>query len=173
VESSLPSQELDAGEILRTLLAHDVEFVVIGGLAVSAHGYPRATKDVDIVPAPTHENRRRLYEALVALEARPLEVGDFRADEMPVPFALEGLDAGGNWALQTRAGRIDVMQWVPGIDEGYERLRANMLADEVPDVGRIAFAGYDDLVTMKRTAGRPEDEIDLTRLARARGEPSV
>jgi hypothetical protein len=173
VESSLPSQELDAGEILRTLLAHEVEFVVIGGLAVGAHGYPRATKDVDIVPAPTHENRRRLYEALVALEARPLEVGDFRADEMPVPFALEGLDEGGNWALQTRAGRIDVMQWVPGIDEGYERLRANMLADEVPDVGRIAFAGYDDLVTMKRTAGRPEDEVDLTRLALARGEPSA
>jgi hypothetical protein len=58
-----------------------------------------------------------------------------------------------------------------GVDEGYERLHANALQDDVPGVGRLAFAGYDDLVTMKQTAGRPEDELDLLRLERARGEP--
>jgi hypothetical protein len=43
----LPPEALDADAILRTLLEHHVDFVVIGGLAVAAHGYARATKDVD------------------------------------------------------------------------------------------------------------------------------
>jgi hypothetical protein len=100
----VPPQQLDADAILRTLLDHEVEFVVIGGLAVAAHGFPRATKAIEIVPAPTPENRRRLYEALRGLDAEPLEIGDFRADEVPVPFAPEGLEEGGNWALRTSAG---------------------------------------------------------------------
>lgn len=167
-EARSPAQQLDADEVLRTLLEHDVEFIVIGGLAVGAHGYPRGTKDVDVVPEPTTENRRRLYDALVALDAEPLEIGDFRSDELPVPFSAEGLDNGGNWGLRTRAGRVDVMQWVPGIDNGYEQLRANAIEDEVPGVGRVAFAGYEDLLTMKRTAGRPQDAVDLDVLDRVR-----
>ena len=55
----VPPQQLDADTILRTLIEHGVEFVVIGGLAVGAHGYPRATKDVEVVPAPDPDNRRR------------------------------------------------------------------------------------------------------------------
>ena len=87
---------------------------------------------------------------------------------MPVPFAPAGLDEGGNWALQTYAGRVDVLQWIPGIDEGYARLRANAIEAEVPGVGRVRFAGYDDLVAMKQTAGRPLDAADLDELARIR-----
>ena len=164
----VPVQPLDAATILRTLLAHDVEFLVIGGLAVAAHGFTRGTKDVDLVPAPERENLRRLYDALTELEARPLELGDFRPEELPVPFAPEGLDEGGNWSLLTRAGRVDVMQWIPGIDDGYAQLRPNAIEDEVPGVGTVAFAGYEDLVTMKRTAGRPSDLADLDQLARIR-----
>jgi hypothetical protein len=161
-------QELDADEILRTLLEHGVEFLVIGGLAVAAHGYERGTKDVDVVPAQTTKNRRRLYAALFALDAEPVELGDLRPEELPVTFNEEGLDNGGNWTLRTHAGRVDVMQWVPGIDDGYEQLRPNAIEDEIPRVGRVAFAGYDDLVTMKRRANRPQDRLDLERLERIR-----
>jgi hypothetical protein len=167
-DARVAAQQLDADTILRTLIEHGVEFVLIGGLAVAAHGYPRATKDADVVPAPAAENRRRLYEALVELEAEPLEVGDFRRDELPIPFSADGLDEGGNWALRTTAGRVDVMQWVPGIDEGYARLRANAISADVPDVGRVLIAGYDDLVAMKRAAGRPQDVTDLSELERVR-----
>jgi hypothetical protein len=165
----VPHQQLDADTILRTLLAQQVDFIVIGGLAVGAHGFPRATKDIDVVPAPARDNLRRLHAALSELDAEPLEIGDFRPKELPVPFAPEGLDEGGNWSLRTRAGRIDVMQWIPGLEGGYEQLRPNAIDVDVPGVGRVAFAGYDDLVTMKRTAGRPEDELDLLRLERIRG----
>jgi hypothetical protein len=166
----IPHQQLEADRILRTLLANEVEFIVIGGLAVGAHGYPRATKDVDVVPAPDRDNLRRLHAALSELGAEPAEIGDFHPEELPVPFTPDGLEEGGNWALRTRAGRVDVMQWVPGIDDGYEQLRPNALHVDVPDVGRVLFAGYDDVVTMKRAAGRPEDLLDLERLARARGD---
>jgi len=166
----VPFQELDADKILRTLLAHDVEFLLIGGLAVGAHGYPRATKDVDVVPAPDRENLRRLHGALAELGAEPMEIGDFRPTELPVPFDPEGLDEGGNWTLRTVAGRVDVMQWVPGIEEGYAQLRRNALEDDVPGVGRVAVAGYEDVVTMKRAAGRPVDLFDLDELERIRSD---
>lgn len=169
----VPHQQLDADTILRTLIAHEVEFVVIGGLAVGAHGFPRATKDVDVVPAPERGNLRRLHAALSELQAEPMEIGDLRAEELPVPFGPEGLDEGGNWTLRTRAGRVDVMQWIPGIDEGYQQLRPHAIDEDVPGVGRVMFAGYDDLVTMKRTAGRPEDELDLLRLERIREDPEA
>jgi hypothetical protein len=165
----VPPERLDADTILRTLLEHGVDFVVIGGLAVAAHGFPRATKDVDVVPAPGRENRRRLYEALAALEAEPLEVGDFRAEELPVPFAPEGLDEGGNWALRTRAGRVDVLQWVPGVDS-FDDLRRGAIAAEVPGVGEVLFAGYDDVLAMKRAAARPQDERDIDELQAIRGD---
>jgi hypothetical protein len=164
-----PPQQLDADRILRTLLDHEVEFVIIGGLAVAAHGFPRATKDVDLVPAPADENRRRLYDALLALGAEPLELGGFHATTLPVPFSLVDLDAGGNWALRTHAGRVDVLQRVPGID-GYEQLCAGALEVEVPDVGRLLVAGYDELEAMKRAAGRPQDERDLDELRAIRSD---
>jgi hypothetical protein len=171
--TSVPQQQLDADTILRTLITYDVDFIVIGGLAVGAHGFPRATKDVDVVPSPTRENLRRLHAALSELQAEPMEIGDFRPEEMPVPFAPEGLDEGGNWTLRTTAGRVDVMQWIPGIDQGYGQLRANAIEVEVPNIGRVVFPGYDDLLTMKRTAARPEDELDLRRLEQVRDDPGA
>ena len=63
---------IDAAAILRVLAAHQVEYVVIGGLAVQAHGHPRTTQDLDLVPEPTPENRRRLLAALSELGARPV-----------------------------------------------------------------------------------------------------
>ena len=164
----LPVEPLDAALILRTLIAHEVEFLLIGGLAVAAHGFTRGTKDVDVVPAPGRENRRRLYAALSELHAKPVELGELRPEELPVQFAPEGLDEGGNWALSTDAGRVDLMQWIPGIDRGYDQLLPGAITDEVPGVGPVRFAGYDDLLTMKRAAGRPQDTVDLDQLERIR-----
>jgi hypothetical protein len=69
-------------EVLGALRDHRVDFLVIGGIAVAAHGYVRATKDVDIIPNPERDNVERLMAALVALDARP-DLGDVRAEEMP------------------------------------------------------------------------------------------
>lgn len=164
-----PEVELDVQTLLRALREHDVEFVVIGGLAVVAHGFLRGTKDLDIAPAPTSENRRRLYDALVSLDGRPLGLDDFRPEELPVPFTADGLDEGGNWRITTGAGIVDVFQWVAGVDS-YDVLRRSAIEGHLPGIGTVLVAGYDDLVAMKRAAGRPRDELDLQQLRVARGE---
>jgi hypothetical protein len=88
---------------------------------------------------------------------------------MPVPFTLEGLLEGGNLSLETRRGRLDVMQWVAGVED-YDELRGRAVTDEPPEIGGpIWIAGRDDLVTMKEEAGRPQDLIDIRALMMAEG----
>lgn len=150
-------------ELLRVLVDAKVEFVVIGGFALAAYGYQRATKDIDIVPAPDAPNLAALFTALEAIDAHPIEADDFRAEELPVPFTAEGLADLGNWALATTFGRVDLMQEVAGV-ESYESLRSRAEPRDLPGTGRVWFSSRDDLITMKRAAGRPEDLIDVARL---------
>jgi hypothetical protein len=167
---SAEAPPLDFFELLGTLRAHEVEFVVIGGFALAFHGVPRATKDVDIVPRPGEENLTRLWRALKELEAEPQGLEDFRPEEMPLEWGLEALIAGGgNWILRTRHGRLDVMQWVEPF-ESYDELRANAAEVEVEEIGStILVAGRDDLIAMKEAAGRDQDRIDVSALRMAHG----
>ena len=103
-------------ELIAALAEAGVDHVLIGGFAVGAHGFPRATKDVDIVPAPDASNLERLAAVLRAVEARHHGLGDFDPSEFPFdPLDPAQLAEGGNFVLMTRLGRLDVMQWVPGI----------------------------------------------------------
>lgn len=167
-----PGTRPDFWALLRVLSEHGVEFVLIGGFAVSLHGYVRTTKDVDIVPAPDPENLSRLWDAVSALDARPSEFDDFAAQELPAPFSREALMEGGNWVLYTRAGRLDVMAYVEDEDGElpYEDLRADAEAAEFDEVGRpLWFASAAHLIAMKEHAGRDEDLRDVSALRRALG----
>jgi hypothetical protein len=169
-----PGAEPDFWGLLRTLREFSVDFVVIGGFAVIFHGYVRATKDVDIVPDPAPANLTRLWDALVALDARPPEYDDFRPEELAAPFDAAGLiEGGGNWGLYTRLGRLDVMQFVEDGDGEltYAALRADAGDVEIEQVGHtLWFASADHLFGMKEHAGRDEDLRDLAALRAARGE---
>ncbi len=148
-------------ELMRALAEHDVEFLVIGGVAVAAHGYVRGTKDVDIIPSPSRENLERLLDALDALDAAQ-DAGDLRPEELPVELDLEALAGGGNWFLTTRHGRLDVMQSVEGA-RSYADLRAAAVVRD-----GIAYVGLDDLIAMKQAAGRDLDLVDIRALQEAR-----
>ncbi len=127
----------DPYELIGALAGAGVDYVVIGGFAVGAHGFPRATKDLDIVPAPDAENLRRLAGVLRDLGAVNYGTGDFDRNEFPFdPFDPRELKEGGNFLLLTHAGRLDVMQWVPGIeaDHAYGVLDADAI--EVPSATR-------------------------------------
>lgn len=158
---------LDASGLLAALGDAGIDFVVIGGFAVSAHGYPRATKDLDIVPAPDAENLERLAAVLQRLNATLLGMEEFSAEEIVQPDA-DGLAMGGNFVLTTISGRLDVMQVVaPDLEFG--DLADASVEDEVFG-HQVRFCGYEHLVAMKEAAGRPEDLLDLERLRQARGE---
>jgi hypothetical protein len=134
--------------VLRTLVESDVDFVVIGDIAVAAHGYPRATNVVEIVAATGSSGQKRLLDALPSLSARLVE---------PAEPAHE--------TLRTHLGRVN-LQWRSEIE--FERLRDRAIHVELPDVGAVLVAGYDELVAMKRAAGRPADQADLAELERVR-----
>lgn len=154
-------RQLRPAQLLGKLSQHNVDFVVIGGFALAPHGYVRATKDVDIVPSPDHENQERLAAALNGLNAQT-DLGDIEAAELGIKPDAEGLRAGGNWVLQTSFGRLDVMQDVPGL-RSYQQLR-----DGAVEVNGVLYAGYDELISMKAAAGREEDLRDIAALETAR-----
>lgn len=158
---------LQAERLLRVLAEHEVEFVIIGGFALSAHGVIRGTKDIDIVPDSRAGNLGRLAEALRALDAEVMLADDFDPSELGLAPDEDGLALGGNWVLRTSLGRLDVMQDVAGI-AGYDGLRARAVESDVPGAGRFRFSSLDDLIAMKVAAGRPQDELDVANLQRVR-----
>lgn len=165
-DASSPS--LHAERLLGVLRDHDVDFVIIGGFALSAHGVVRGTKDIDVMPDPHRGNLERLAGALREVGAEVLLAEDFHPSEVGLAPDGKGLALGGNWALRTALGRLDVMQDVPGV-KSYDALRAGAVEREVPGAGAFRFSGLDDLIAMKVAAGRPQDELDITSLERARG----
>ncbi len=160
--------ELDIPGILAELIAGDVEFLLIGGVAVGYHGHIRGTKDVDVVPAPDPANLKKLAQVLERLEAEVEGSRDFDRGELPNPSDPTTLELGGNWILLTRLGRLDVMQWI-GEDPLWDKLSPASVKDVVAGLP-IRVVGYDDLVELKELAGRGRDLEDLRRLAEARSE---
>lgn len=158
--------EFDPEALFRRLGEADVDYVVIGGWAVNAHGHRRYTGDVDICPSPEHENLARLAQALTELNAVQLGGGDFAAEEMPGdPTDPDSLAEGGNFRLVTDHGVLDVMQWVPGIEDeqAYRTLRLDALEAEVFGT-TVRVCSLEALRTMKRAADRPIDREDLEAL---------
>lgn len=164
--SALP--ELDIRGILAELVREGVDFLVIGGVAVGYHGHIRATKDVDVVPAPDSGNLERLTKVLEGLDARVEGAEEFESGELPDPLDPEALALRGNWVLLTRLGRLDIMQWI-GDDALWEKLAPGAIEDEIGGLP-IKMISYEDLVALKEQASRPEDLTDLKRLRQARGE---
>jgi hypothetical protein len=158
---------LDPVPLLRELHEHGVDHIVIGGLAVSAHGHVRPSKDLDIVPNPDPENLARLARMLVEIDARQVGVGDdFKPEEFPFdPTDPVQLAEGANFRLETRLGAMDILQWVSGIDEelAYVELDRDALRGSVEGVP-VRVCGLEHLRAMKRAAGRPQDLEDLRRL---------
>jgi predicted nucleotidyltransferase len=160
--------DLDIPGILEALAQEGVEFMIIGGVAVGFHGFVRATKDVDIVPAPDPGNLEKLARVLEALDAQIEGAEEFKDEELPNPLDPDALALGGNWVLRTRLGRFDVMQWI-GEDALWEKLSPAAIDAEVGGL-TIKVVSYEGLVALKEHAGRPEDLLDLQRLREARGQ---
>jgi hypothetical protein len=153
-------------QILRRLVAEDVRFVLIGGLAGQAHGSPLLTQDLDVCYSRDRENLERLATVLRDLAAirRGLPVD---APRMP-PLDARTLRASSLFTLQTRFGAFDLLAIPdPGFD--FDRLTRDAVAMEFDGIP-IMVAGLDDLIAMKRAAGRPKDLAALEILGALREE---
>lgn len=158
-------RRLEPGPLLEVLAEHGVEYLVVGGFAVSAHGFPRATKDIDICPEPSDANLGRLADALSDLHAELIGLDEFERESDLEPN-LEGLKLEGNRVLMTKHGRLDVMQRLKRLGEdggGWAELRPH--AEKRTFLGReTLFCSYEDLVKMKTAAGRDQDKVDIRTL---------
>lgn len=155
----MPSADtpLDAERILRTLAKHEVEYVLIGGLAAQTHGHVRTTNHADLIPAPRPANLERLAAALRDLGTRVLNPGqeDLEVDAKMLPRASF-------WQFSTRDGGIDVMHEVPG-GRPYEELRERALHIRLGDID-VPVVDLDDLIQMKLARARPVDLADVAAL---------
>lgn len=160
----MPRGAFDPIPILDVLLEHDVEFVLIGGLAGNALGSPSITSDVDICYERSWDNLGRLAAALGAMDAR------LRGAPERIPFVLgaQALHTGDSFTFVTRHGWVDVLA-TPFGTRGYREVRAN--ASEVQLGGRSLWVcELEDLMRMKTAAGRPKDRIELEVLGALRDE---
>lgn len=146
--------------LLGVLAEHGVDFVVIGGVAVQAHGHLRTTRDVDIIASPDPANAQRLAAALRELEAHNRGVD---ADLLDDPTDPATFARAASLFLDTRAGMLDVMQDAAGAPP-YDELRKRSIEVTVDGL-TIRVAGIDDLIALKRAAGRPVDLEDIAVLA--------
>jgi hypothetical protein len=151
---------------LEALVKHRVRFVVIGGVAANLRGSTTITNDLDVCYARDPDNSERLAKALRDIHAR------LRGAPTDVPFRLDAktLEMGDSFTFVTDIGSLDVTGRPSGVPGGYEELER---AAEEMTVGlgmKVKVASIDDLIRMKRAAGRPKDLIEVEVLGALRDE---
>ena len=153
-------------DLFATLHRHQVEYVLIGGLAVALHGIERNTMDIDVCIVISPDNLRRMIEAAKELNLSPV---------LPVPLeTLSQIDTLKEWhqqrnlqafALRTPdlAGVTLDLLLFPPIAPADMCQRAVRL-----DVSGIAIqlASVNDLIALKQSVGRPIDLADIEHLKR-------
>jgi len=150
--TELPERPLDLTRLLEILADHGVEYTVIGGVAAQVHGHRRTTRDLDVIPDPRPENLRRLAAALAELDAHPRDLPGGPPDDQLAAAPVVP-------PLTTRHGQLHILNAVPGAAP-YDQLRARALVVDLDGL-QITIVGLDDLISMKRAAGRPSDLADL------------
>jgi hypothetical protein len=150
---------------LRELVANGVRFVVIGGIAGRAWGSTTITNDLDICYERSKQNHQALAAALRKLEAT------LRGAPPGLPFLLDErtIAMGDSFTFDTVAGSLDCLG-TPSGTAGYPDLVKNATEIDLEDDLRVAICSLDDLIRMKRAAGRPKDRIEVEILTAVKEE---
>lgn len=155
----MPPRKPEFEKLIQALADTNVRFVLIGGLAMVAHGSAHVTSDVDLGYSREAHNLAAVVNALSRMRPR-LRVGE--DDELPFLWEERTLHSGLNFTLRTDSGDIDLLGDIPGVasfEELWERSLVMSLADR-----EIHVASLNDLISMKSAAGRPRDLLHLNEL---------
>lgn len=155
-------------ELIKMLVDAEVDFVLVGGLAVALRGYPRVTMDVDVVLALDEDNLQRFIAGAKATGLQPV-----------IPVAIESLarpDLLEQWhrekgmlafGLRHPAGMATVIDVLIKPVVPYAELRRDASLIEVGPL-KIPVASIDHLIAMKTGTGRSKDQIDIEELCKIR-----
>jgi predicted nucleotidyltransferase len=136
---------MDIENLLKLLNAHAVEYVIIGASAFPAHGYLRATEDLDILIRPEMSNAQRTLEALREFG---YDVSDLTVDDLLKYKVL----------FRQYALAADIHPFVEG--DTFEQIWQHRMQSTLGKTG-TSFASLEDLIQMKEAANRPKDQEDL------------
>jgi hypothetical protein len=146
----------DFDEFIGSLIAHEVEFLIVGAYALAFHGAPRYTGDIDILIRPTIENARR---ALATIASFGFPITNLTPSDL--------VDSRRMLEMGIEPVQIHVMSSISGVtwDEAWEgRVIAPFGHGEAPLIGLDAF------LRNKRAAGRPKDLADVDALMPGHGD---
>ena len=143
----------DFQEFVELFVAHEVEFLIVGGYALAAHGHPRYTKDLDVWGWIGAENAQRIITAIgeFGFGELGLTAADFQEPDVMVQLGRE-------------PQRIDILTFASGLHfaDAYKN-RVNITLGNV----QVPFISVDDLRTNKLATGRPRDIADAADLPKA------
>jgi hypothetical protein len=136
-----------------------VRYVIVGGLAVGAHGVIRATRDLDLVPNAEPANMDRLAKILGDLGGRHPISDEMTGEDLARPVSMK---------IQTGAGEVHVLNRMPGTP-GFDELEADRLLVEITAGVEAPICSLAHLRQMKRASERPRDAVDLRELDELHG----
>lgn len=154
----------DFTALIHQLTSNEVEFIIVGGAAATAHGSARLTLDLDVVYGRSLNNVERIVRALEPIQPylRGAPVG------LPFEWSVETIRKGLNFTLTTTLGALDLLGEIVG-GGGYDQL--------LPETIRIEIGGQqclclnlERLIKVKRAAGRPKDLETIAELEHIQAE---
>lgn len=136
---------MDIENLLKLLNENEARYIIIGAAAFPVHGYSRATLDIDLFIEPSQANAEKVHKALK----------DFGYDtsEITIQDLINNKVLIREYLVET-----DIHPYVAGID--FKDAWRGRVESKIGDT-RVFFAGLNDLIIMKRAAGRPKDAEDL------------
>jgi predicted nucleotidyltransferase len=155
--------------VVGALNAAGVRYLIVGGLAVIAHGYLRATRDLDIVIQLETTNLRTALNSLAEIGYRlaiPVSPDDFaNASKRETWRAEKGMIVLKLWSDDHRRTPIDIFVYEPfDFDAEYQRSMLSELGNGLS----ARVVGLEALIQMKFEAGRPQDLLDIEELRRVK-----
>lgn len=141
----------DYAALIRLLVDHQIDFIIVGGAAATAHGSARLTVDLDIVYSRESLNIERIVRALEPIQ--PYLRG--APPGLPFEWSVKTVKKGLNFTLITTLGALDLLGEIIG-GGGYDELRSQTIKIEVAGV-ECRCLSLERLIEVKRAAGRPKD----------------
>lgn len=142
--------ETDFIDFIELCNKYKVEYLVVGGYAVSVHGYPRSTKDFDVCIKISDENAAKMVEVIneFGFASLKLKKEDFLKKDFITQLGHEPI-------------RIDILNDLDGVP--FQEAWANKRLIDF-EGSKINFIGYTELLKVKEKAGRPQDFADISKL---------
>ncbi len=150
-----------------------VRYLIVGGLAVVAHGYVRFTADFDVILDFNRDNLQRAADVLEKsgyLPRIPAQLVDLSEEETRRDwFERRNMLVFSFWTDQHAMTIIDIFIEHP---LNFEEMMSRAVASELPSGEKAIYASLQDLLLMKRSAGRPQDLADIAELSLIHQLPS-